>query len=289
VAAPRPWVKLWRDERGSFAQLPLYTRALAAELLKLADADGRIGLGNKPPAEAICWAMGATRSDRRLVARDVALLLADGYLEHDEEGCALVISGWSKWQTDGLDPTTKRSRRSNEPTTTEQRTDHEAVTTVSRPSNDRVTTEQRPSNETGPKYLKTGLSKTQEGEGEGEVDKRERESVRAPDPISIVKRVYQARYERRWNDAFFGFDSAHRQLQAIAAWASRQPEGTEAAMHRLIDGADRQERLTTGGNRWPLRWLAEDPASHAAYVGGRQQTTRAASPLSAWADEPEVA
>ena len=90
---------------------------------------------------------------------------------------------------------------------------------------------------------------------------------RARDTLSIVKRVYAKRYEAKWRDAFMGFDSAHRQLQAIATWAAEQADGPEAAMHRLLDGADRQERLERA--RWPLRWLAEDPSGHANYQAAK--------------------
>ena len=65
--APRPWVKLWKDERGSFQQLPLFARALAAELLKLCDDHGVIAIGSRDPVEAIAFALGADRSDRRLL------------------------------------------------------------------------------------------------------------------------------------------------------------------------------------------------------------------------------
>lgn len=77
----RRWRKLYIDEVGSFATLPLFARALAAELLKLAKDDGCIQLGGKQPAEMIAYTMGATQGDRRLLRVFLPMLLKDGYLE----------------------------------------------------------------------------------------------------------------------------------------------------------------------------------------------------------------
>lgn len=96
----KPWVKLYRDERGSFAQLPLLTRAVAAELLKLTDDDGAIDLGRRgdDPAGAICFALGAERNERRAVKRHIDLLLADGYLSHDPANSRLLVPGFAQFQ-----------------------------------------------------------------------------------------------------------------------------------------------------------------------------------------------
>jgi hypothetical protein len=74
------WVKLYVREEGSFAQLPLYVRALGAELLKICDSTGRIALRGKAPWDAVAFQLGADLSDRRLLKKHIPLLIADGYL-----------------------------------------------------------------------------------------------------------------------------------------------------------------------------------------------------------------
>ncbi|MFO7180788.1 MAG: hypothetical protein DIU78_018955 [Pseudomonadota bacterium] len=76
----RPWRKLYCAELGSFAQLPLYARALAAELLKFTDEQGRIFVGKRAPWEAVARLCGADAGDRRLLKKHLPLLLEDGYL-----------------------------------------------------------------------------------------------------------------------------------------------------------------------------------------------------------------
>lgn len=85
------WRKLYVREEGSFAQLPLYVRALAAELLKAADSRGRIECRGKEPWRAIAWRMGATRGDRRMLQRDIPLLIKDGYLVVDPATGDVII------------------------------------------------------------------------------------------------------------------------------------------------------------------------------------------------------
>lgn len=126
-----PWFKLHREERGSFAQLPLLARALFCEILKLTDDDGRIGLGGKEPWHAIAFALGADRSDRRALRKYVPMLLEDGCLVL--EGDALVAPNWGRFQ--GVEPTQKPARKA----TTKPRTDHEPTTTVPRSGHEPVT------------------------------------------------------------------------------------------------------------------------------------------------------
>lgn len=85
------WRKLYVREEGSFAQLPLYVRALAAELLKAADSRGRIECQGKEPWQAIAWRMGATRGDRRMLKRDIPKLIKDGYLVVDAATGDVII------------------------------------------------------------------------------------------------------------------------------------------------------------------------------------------------------
>ncbi len=88
------WRKLYVREEGSFAQLPLYTRALAGQLLKLCDSQGKIACHGKEPWAAIAWRTGATRGDRRMLKRDVGLLLDDGYIVRDRQTGDLTVAAF---------------------------------------------------------------------------------------------------------------------------------------------------------------------------------------------------
>lgn len=121
---PRPWFALWRAEGGSFAQLPLIARALFSEILKLTDDEGVIDLGGKEPTDAIAFALGADRNDRRALSKYVPMLLADGCL--CREGDHLIAPSFERWQ-----PKTKAPRKpprlprtNHEPTTNEPLADH---------------------------------------------------------------------------------------------------------------------------------------------------------------------
>ena len=165
-STPKPWVKLWRDERGSFAGLPLFARALAAEILKLTDAHGVIHTGSRPHADYIAFALGADRSDRRLLQKYLPVLEADGYLRC--EAGRIVICSWSRWQ---LDP-----RASHEAATTEQRSDHEAATKLPRPSNEEEA-----------KSAETLAPKIQEGEEDKDVEEEiEQAGAAAPLFLSLL-------------------------------------------------------------------------------------------------------
>lgn len=92
-----PWRKLYIREEGSFAGLPLLVRALAGELIKFGDDNGRIPLGGQDPASVICRRGGAEMGERRMVRRYVQVLLDDGYLV--VEGDALRIRNFKPAQT----------------------------------------------------------------------------------------------------------------------------------------------------------------------------------------------
>jgi hypothetical protein len=104
------WVKLYRREQGSFALLSLYARSLAAELLKFVDDDGRLFVGKREPWEAIAKVAGATAGDRRMLRKNVADLLEDGYLALD--GDHLVIRNMAKAQGRGRESSAKRNEPS---------------------------------------------------------------------------------------------------------------------------------------------------------------------------------
>lgn len=129
---PRPWFRMYREERGSFAQLPLVTRGIFDETLKLTDDKGVIQLGARSPADAIAYALGADRADRRALKKAIPELLADGCLVH--VGNTLVAPGFGRFQADPNAP-----RPNHDGATTEPRTDHEPTTTEQRPNHDGAT------------------------------------------------------------------------------------------------------------------------------------------------------
>jgi hypothetical protein len=135
------WRKLYVREEGTFAQLPLYTRALAKQLLTLCDRDGRIPLGGKSPADAVAFQCGANRGDRRMLKRDIPSLISDGYLI--EKDGFLVIRNFHPAQ-EGHDRAPTDPPSSNDGATTEQRHGHDPSTTEPRQSNDNAT-KQEPS------------------------------------------------------------------------------------------------------------------------------------------------
>jgi hypothetical protein len=110
-------VKLYTKEEGSFAQLPLYVRALAAMLLKLADETGRISLRGKDPCAAVAFQLGADQGDRRLLRKHIPALIADGYLVL--EGGDLFVRNFTVAQT-GVD------RVKLDSCTSETRVEHES-------------------------------------------------------------------------------------------------------------------------------------------------------------------
>lgn len=127
-------VKLYRREAGSFALLPLYARALAGELLKFVDDDGRIFLGTREPWAAIARLCGATAGDRRLLRSHVVALLDDGYLT--VVGSHLVIRNFARAQRE---PSSTATRTELDGDANEDRTGREPDANESRTSRERTT------------------------------------------------------------------------------------------------------------------------------------------------------
>lgn len=71
---------LYVAERGSFARLPVLTRALAGYMLKVFDDGGSLVVGAEDPVACICRIIGAHRGERRLIRQMIPALLADHYL-----------------------------------------------------------------------------------------------------------------------------------------------------------------------------------------------------------------
>ena len=128
----RTWHKLYKQVSPSFAQLPLVTRAIAWEILRLADEQGQICLGHRSPVDAIAFMVGATKGDRRMLRRAIDELAADGYL-HVTDG-HLAIRNFGKFQDKkrrragtppAALPVAKRPRRGHGVATKGRRAGHE--------------------------------------------------------------------------------------------------------------------------------------------------------------------
>ena len=183
--SPRPWVKLWREEKGAFAQLPFFARSLDAQLKKFADAHGVIDTGARPHADAIAFRAGADRGDRRLLRKFLPMLEEAGAIRL--EPGRIVLLRWGEEQAPAVVPDTSEESEESAPDdndegTNETRPDHDAAANETRPSNDATTTEQRrdndattteqrPCNESGRNPPKSRGRDRQEKEGEKEGEK----------------------------------------------------------------------------------------------------------------------
>lgn len=280
---PRPWRKLWCEERGTFATLPLYARALAAELLKIADEHGIIEIGRKSPVDYIAFVMGATQGDRRLLRQHLPMLEADGYLR--VEASRIVISAFQKWQ--GADPTddASRERAANENGTSRERA---------------RTSSERDRNENEAKSPETLTRKSQDVEED--IEEEEEEDISAqgraksafvasqsdPSPStpevgyqtlselnesmrsavaesvvakarSVVLSAYRVRYERETGELWQGAGRAATDIDAAASViASKGAEQVEARANRMMDAVFADEWMRA--RSWPWGSIGRDPA-----------------------------
>jgi hypothetical protein len=107
----KPWRRSWRSA-GSFRMLSIGARGLFREMMtELADDDGVIDCGAREPAEAVCFALGATRSDRQHCRKWLAELLADGCVVRN--GSLLTLPGWHRYQAEQA--TTRSVKASKKP------------------------------------------------------------------------------------------------------------------------------------------------------------------------------
>ena len=129
------WRRLYTREEGSFALLPLYVRALAAELLKFVDDEGRLFVGDREPWEVIARLAGAEAGERRMLRQHLPVLLADGFLVRD--GAYIVIRNFGAAQGGPKpagraraehDPSANGARPVHDPCTTDARVEHDPCT-----------------------------------------------------------------------------------------------------------------------------------------------------------------
>lgn len=262
----RPWVRLYRREEGSFAQLSLYARALAAELLKLTDDEGIIRIGAKAPHEAIAFALGANRSDRRLLKGHLEELFRDGYLVHEED--RIRIPGFSKFQADpqkttvssnqlesheeatveppqGNEAATTEPREIHEATAMEPRSDHDGAAIDPRRSHEATTMEPRRSHDGATKSELTMRNHTRAlREDKIREDKRREEPIRlsdvAPqithqDPSVIIAESYRAGYRERFGVVAPRLHFSDGRVSELVRLAKEQAELEGADVRTIID------------------------------------------------------
>lgn len=90
------WRKIYRTCPPSWLRLSVSARGLGSELLKYAEDDGSIDVGNDPPGLAVAYMLGARPREHKRIAEDVAELLRDGYLVH--QGQQLLIRNFVEAQ-----------------------------------------------------------------------------------------------------------------------------------------------------------------------------------------------
>lgn len=241
----RPWRKLWREERGSFGLLPLMTRAMAGQMLKAADNEGRICVGAMTPADAMARFFGATRGDRAQLKRIMPELEADGFYTLDDGWIQIV--NFERFQSDVS--ASKRARQapsssarravaaqppSSDATVTEQSSDGVSAVAVQSSDGGRAVAVQSLSTQV-PEIIGPEMT---EGEGEGEGDTEGEEEnpptpraggVSLPSVEAASPKPQDPRLEA-WHRIF-----AHWQLVTGKTRSKPSPERKRAVMARLKD------------------------------------------------------
>lgn len=240
---PRPWVKLWREERGLFALLPLFARALDRELHVICDEHGIIEVGSRPHADAVAFALGADRSDRRLLRKFLPELEAAGRLRL--EPGRIVLLAWHEEQTRRDDDTTEHGAR-NDRTTTATPPDRDAATTGHRCGNEGKANH---AETRGP--VSTEEEKKREDREREEIDRAAAEggvanvgstAERAPAaPPTPVERVAELRSKEE------------RRLGGIESGPIAETERQlKVAVDLLEEGYSKRYAAARGGEVWPV-------------------------------------
>ena len=244
----RPWCRLYRHESARFRQLPLRARALHAELLKLTDEAGVIHLASgRPPADAVCFALGADRSDRRMVRTVLPMLLEAGFLTH--EGDSLRFPKWHDRQRaplsvdEAMGPTTdanvSQTPTAPAPNTSDAGPEHVPNTSGTGPK--QVCNPDR--QDKGPESLgsvlrveksRSDLDSDPDRERRG-TPSPSRSSAETPDLRRLALSGYAKRYEAKRGAAYVLAGRHNSAFVQLAELAQRQAQ---------IDGRDPRQVLT---------------------------------------------
>ena len=292
---PRPWVKLWREERGLFAQLPLFARALDRELHVICNEEGVIDVGPRPHADAVAFALGADRSDRRLLRRFLPELEAAGRLRL--EPGRIVLLAWQQEQeqaeTRGTtappsDPTA--SRPGSEATTTATRTDPDRATIAPPPCNEDLS-KSAESCAADPQRREEKRREDQEEDGAAAAAPSGRDFGDRERGIAAAFKVLHAGWDERYQTRFGAPTPVGSQtvyIRRLATWVDEAVEGdAERASSMCVALLDALFARTDGFARnvkryslelvleEPRRYLDEGPAGMARAGRRRAETSGA--------------
>jgi hypothetical protein len=260
----KPWLKAWRKESPRFRSLPLASRALALYVLKFVDESGCLPMGRRDVYTAVAVAVGADVGERRWLRPAVAALLEHGYLREDGE--ALVVSNFPRYQDDGT-PTPTRRERDASRTRVERESDVNATRVEPEPDASSDLSTRKPS------LARPVLSSEKEErlkieEGRGEIppppvlvpDTRGVDAFsRSMQPKGeVYDRVVELVSDTRVAAGGFRFvPSGHIDVDAIhrlVTWASKLPEPETSLRAALV------AFWAAKGTGASLTWLAsEDP------------------------------
>ncbi|MEM9072853.1 MAG: hypothetical protein AAGE52_30380 [Myxococcota bacterium] len=272
----RPWLKLYRDERGSFLALPLVARALFGQLLKLTDDDGRIELGGMTPEAFVARAMGADRADRRALKKHIPALLAEGCVRL--EAGALVFPGFERHQGDeaisrGRKPRAKKPkpdaaepRNDNDDASTEPPTGHDHVATGSRPNHEPVTTEPRTGHDEPSKPPESFKPKREIRVDKKRVDKKDPLAARDAPTVSTFGMV-ESEFSK-WRQgvvskggAFKAYRRHYDECTAVAEYVDAEATGSGRprveVLRELLAAFEKNDWARSKG--FPFAALAKDP------------------------------
>lgn len=131
---------------------------------------------------------------------------------------------------------------------------------------------------TCPENLRPGSGSSGSGSGSGSVAPARVATTEPPvtrlrsveAPIETARRLlvsgYQQRFEARTGQPWMSAASVGRAIDSVAVWcvAAAGAEPVEATVSKLLDGVFADETPRFVNERWPLRWVAEDPGKWTA-------------------------
>jgi hypothetical protein len=243
----KPWVKLHRRVSAKLQKCHPYTRAIAWEILRHADDDGRIPLEGETPVDCICRLLGGDRRMRNAIPGDLSELMRIGMLV--VVGDHLVFTSFGAHQ--GPNETPPKAPQSDVNKTSVERQSSVSPTSVVPQSDVSRASVERQHEPKSPESFNTGP-----GDKIREEKKRPDEKARArglglvmpnppsmPDMVRLVATRFGERFKAATKSAWLAESAIdaivagnpaapHRdraeQLEAVAGWAAAQSNPADA-------------------------------------------------------------